>query len=167
MKTSILLMTPTKTKLHPQTQKVLAAFLIAVLFLFSLRTIQGTLGKFLHSLALKDSASVAKFDVTVTAPDEFLSEHGKNVFEYHFLSGTDIQGLNFQVHNSGETDILCTPKLSNDVTYRIYVSESECSEFIVRAKESADFWLIIAPNGLDANIKDAELLVDIRQVEGG
>ena len=153
-------------KINPQTRKILATFLILVLFVLSLGMIQGTLGKFSRSLILADSAMAAKFDIIITHPEGFFSEQGENLFEYYFLSATDIKRLTFQVDNNGEADILCRPHINNGIEYRVYVAEEEHPEFIVKANDTVNFWLFIGPDGLDTNVKEAELFVDIRQMEG-
>ena len=40
------------------------------------------------------------------------------------------------------------------------------TEFTVAANETVNFWLIIAPHGLDIDIRNAEFFVDIQQLEG-
>ena len=154
-------------KPKPQGLWILSEFLILVLLGLSLGTIQGTLGKFVRSFTTSDSAAAAKFDVAVTAPEEFWLEQGEYTYEYYFLSKTDVRGLNFQIHNNGEVDVLCTPHINNGIIYRFYVAGEESTEFIVKAKETVDFWLVIAPAGLDTAVKNTALFVDIRQAEGG
>ena len=152
-------------KASTQRQKILLTFLILILFVLSLEMIQGTLGRLSRAFILTDSAQSAKFDVIITTPEEFWLEQGENLFEYHFLSVTDVRCLNFQVYNNGEADILCTPHINNGVKYRIYISGTEYPEFIVKSKETVNFQLLIGPEGLNTTIKDAELFVDIRQPE--
>ena len=149
-----------------QKQKNLLFFLVIPLLVLSLGTVQETFGRLSQVQTVTDSATAAKFDLTITTPKEFWSEQGENFFEYYFLSDTDIQGFYFQVENNGEADLLCRPYINNDITYRIYVDEEECTEFIVSAKETVNFWLIISPNGLDTNITYAELSIDTWQIEG-
>ena len=155
-----------KIKLGKQKYELLLCLLILVFLLLLFGLIQGTLGKFSRSFLLMDSAAAAKFDVVITSPKEFWPEQGKSVFEYYFLSATDVQGLAFQVTNNGETDILCKPYINGDITYRIYIAEEVHSEFVVVAKETVTFWLMIAPDGLDESIRNIEFLVDIKQIEG-
>ena len=162
-----LLMMFQRIRISSQTQKFLVALLILIILILSLKMFQGTLGKFSRSFILSDSAATAKFDVIIIVPKEFKWEDGQNLLECFFFSPTDIRGLRFEVYNDGEADVLCIPHVSNGITYRIYVAEQERSQFIVKAKERVDFWLAIAPDGLDTNIKDAELLIDIQQVKGG
>ena len=156
-----------KIKLKPQGLWILSAFLILVLLGLSLGTIQGTLGKFSRSFTTSDSAAAAKFDVAVTAPEEFWLEQDENYLKLHFLSNTDTKAFYFQVSNDGEADVVCTPHINNDVEYHILVSEAECTEFIVNAKDTVGFWLIVGSGGLDGNIKEAKFSVDTRQLEGG
>lgn len=147
--------------------KIISLFLLLLFLVVSLKTAQETLGRYLTTLVADDSAEVAKFDVIITPPEELVSAQDKDSLEYYFISNKDINGSIFQVYNNGEVDVLCVPYLSNDITYRIYVSEVQCTEFVVKAKETVDFWLLIAPYGLDTNIKESELFIDIRQIEGG
>ena len=155
------------TPVRPQKQRVLLAFLVLFLLLLLLGILQRTLGKFSLSFIASDSALAAKFDLIVTAPEEFKSEQGENLFEYHFLSDTDVREFHFRVDNYGEADILCRPHITNGIEYSICVEGKELSEFAVRAKETAYFQLFIAPDGLDEKIKGAEFFIDLQQIEGG
>ena len=157
---------PRKTKICTEKRKPLTAFLTFVILILSLGMTQQTFGMFSRSFIVTDSAVAAEFDVIITAPKEFWSEHGESDFEYHFRSDIDIQGFVFQVTNNGEAEILCKPYINSDITYRIYVEEEACTEFIVAANETVSFWLVIAPDGLDTNVRNAELFIDIRQMEG-
>ena len=156
-----------KMKINPKDKKILSVFLVLLILALSLGTIQGTLGRFSRSFMLSDSAQVSKFDIMITAPEEFIWEHGENVFEYRFLSNMDIRVLSFQIYNNGETDIICTPHISGGIKYRVYILGTEVTEFIVQTKETVSFELLIGPEGLDTNVRDAELFMDIRQMEGG
>ena len=155
-----------KININQPKQKFFTALSVLVLIFFSFGMIQLTIGKFVHFSTLTDSAIVAEFDIIITAPEEFSLEQSEDIFEYHFLSDTDILGLDFWVINNGEVDILCRPYINNDVIYSIYVAENKCTEFIVAANEIVNFWLVIASDGLDTNVKDAELFIDIQQIEG-
>jgi len=106
---------------------------------------------------------MAKFDVIITAPE---MDPDEGFFEYRFLSDTDVKGFVFQVINNGETDILCNPYIDDVLMYRIYVEERECTEFVVPANETISFWLVLAPIGLDTNVKDIKFFIDIHQMEG-
>jgi len=162
-----LLMTFRKIKANPQEQKFLAAALILIILVLSLGMIQGTLGRFSRASLMRDSALAAKFDVIITAPESFRTDGEGKLFSYHFISVTDVKALGFEVYNNGEADVICTPHVSGGILYRVFVSEIESPEFEVKAKETISFQLLIGPKGLDTNIKDAELFVDIRQMEGG
>ena len=146
--------------------KLLIVFSILVILVLLLGITQGSLGKFSRSFMMDDSAVAAKFDVVITAPEQFFVEQGEGVYEYGFLSDMDFQELSFQVTNNGETEILCKPHINNGITYHVYVAEEMCIDFIVPAKETVSFLLVIAPDGLDTNIKDAQLFIDVKQVEG-
>jgi hypothetical protein len=156
-----------KFKILRQKKTPFATFLLFLLFVLSLGTTQKTLGLFAQFSILTDSAIAAEFNVVITVPEEFQFEQDEYILEYYFLSDADIRGFRFWVTNNGEVDVLCRPYINNNIIYRVFVAEDACIEFVVKAKESVDFWLAIAPNGLDTNIKDAELFVDIQQVEGG
>ena len=147
-------------------RKFTVIFLISVMLILSLGMIKDTLGAFVHSFILNDSANTTKFDVTVIAPEEFNSEQDTNHLDYHFLSDTDIRGFVFQVQNNGETDVVCTPYIDGAVLYRIYVEGVEQTEFIVRKKETESFYLVIAPTGLDTDVIEANFYVEVRQTEG-
>ena len=161
----ILLVISRKIKTGYEKKKLIAAFLIFVILFLLLGITRQTLGIFSRSFVLTDSAMAAKFDVMITAPKEFWPQQGDSNFEYRFLSEMDFRGFVFQVTNNGEAEVLCKPHINSDVTYRVYVEEEARDEFIVAAKETVSFWLIIAPDGLDANIRNAELLIDIQQME--
>ena len=162
----ILLESPRNIKISTEKKKLLSAFLIFVILILSLGITRQTFGMFSRSFVMMDSASAAKFDVKIMAPEEFWPGQDKSDFEYRFLSNMDIQRFAFQVTNNGEAEILCRPYINSDITYRIYVEEDARAEFIVAANETVSFWLVIAPDGLDTNVRNAELFVDIRQMEG-
>ena len=155
-----------KIKISAQKQKIIFAFIISIITVFSLGTLQVTMGRLTRSSVLTNSAVVAEFDVVITDPEEFSIERGETIFEYYFLSDIDIKGLSFRVSNNGEANVRCMPYIDDNIAYRIYVEGEECAEFVVAANESVDFWLIIAPIGLNASIKSAELFIDIQQAEG-
>ena len=144
---------------------VLTAFVIAVLLIISLVFIQGTLGRFSQAFLITDSAMAAKFDVDITAPDGIAEGMDGDYFECRFLSDTDIKGFNFSVRNNGEADVLCVPHMGGGVNFRVFVAGIEQPEFIVKTKERVDFWLIISSEGIDTEIKDAGLFIDIMQPE--
>ena len=146
-------------------QKSIIAFLTLFLLVLSLGLTRETLGKFSQSFTAKDSALAAKFDVTITAPEDFTSDQGKNILEHYFLSDTETKSLTFQVYNGGESDVICTPHISNDVNYQVLVSGEEQSKFIVKRKKAVKFQMLIAADGLDVEIKNADLFVDVRQVD--
>ena len=163
----LLSITPRNSSSGVRRKKRIAVFLMAAVATLAFAMTQGTLGRFSRSFLSVDSAAAAKFDVSITTPDAFWPEQGERVYEYRFLSGTDLQELAFQITNNGETDILCRPYISNGVTYRVYLAGEECGEFAVASGKTVDFGIVIAPDGLDTNIKNAELLIDIQQREGG
>ena len=146
---------------------ILAIFLIFAILILLLGIMRQTLGMFSRSFVITDSAMAAKFDITITAPKEFWLEQGEGDLEYYFLSDTDIQAFVFEVTNNSEAELFCKPHITtSDITYRIYVEDEAVTGFRVAAKETVNFWLIIAPAGLDANIKNAEFFIDIRQMDG-
>ena len=162
----ILVIKRKKKKMSLQLQKAFSTFFVFGLFVLSLWMIQGTFGKFVYAGINSDSAIVAEFDVIITAPEGFGSGQGAKAFDYFFIDSTEVAVFDFQVYNGGETDVLCTPRVTNDVLYRVYISGTECTEFVVRTKETVVFKLLIGSEGLDVNLKDAELHIDIQQLEG-
>ena len=162
----VLLKMPRETKAGVKKNKLLASLLILIIFMLSLGITQETLGIFSRSFVAIDSAMAAKFNVIITPPEEFWQSQDENNFEYRFLSDIDFQGLVFKVTNNGEHDILCAPYINGDITYRIYVGEEAVTAFPVAAKETVSFWLIIAPTGLDTNMRNVKLFADIQQTEG-
>ena len=146
--------------------KIIATTLLLILFILLMGTIQETLGKYTRSFVFTDSALVAKFDVSITTPEEFWPNQGEYILEYHFLSAIDIRSFTFQIHNNGEAEIICIPYINDNILYRVFISGVESPEFFVKPKETVEFQLLMAPDGLDENIREAELIVDIRQVEG-
>ena len=147
-------------------KKSISIILILCLCGFLLSSAHETFGRYLKANIAIDSAPVAKFNVKITTSEEFVLEHSESFLEYYFISDTDVKGFIFHVQNNGESDIICIPHLSDDISYRIYVSETECSEFFVGTKETVDFWLVIVPDGLNTDIKKTALYIDIKQVEG-
>ena len=148
-------------KMFWKNKKSLLALLLPALLILSSGMFQGTFGKFSHSFTATDSALAAKFDVIITPPEEFNAEG----FKHHFLSDSEVKGLHFRVYNNGETDVLCAPYITNGVKYRVFILGIEQTEFILKTKETINFQLLIAPDGLDGKLKDAELFIDIKQPE--
>ena len=148
-----------------QKQRILLIFLLLVLSVFSAGMFQGTLGMFSQSSVASDTAVAAKFDVIITPPEEFVIENNEVLFNHWFLSDFEIKGLNFKVYNNGETDIICTPYINDDVKYRIFVSGIERKEFVVKTKESLIFLVLIASDGFSALSKDVKLFIDVRQLD--
>ena len=159
----ILLESPRNIKISTEKKKLLSAFLIFVILILSLGITRQTFGIFSRSFVVMDSAMAAEFDVIITDPEEFWSKHGESNYEYHFLSDLDFQGLVFQITNNGDAEILCKPYINSDITYRIYIEEEVCTEFFVAANETVSFWLVIAPDGLDTNVRNVKFFVDIQQ----
>lgn len=122
---------------------------------------------FSQSLIRTDSATAAKFDVTITSFEEILLEQDESVFECHFRSGSDAKDFDFQIKNNGESAILCIPHVSDGVTFQIFIAQEECTDFILRAKEAVIFKLVITPDEFNTNTGDAEFFIDIQQAEGG
>jgi signal peptidase I, archaeal type len=146
-------------------KRAFSTFLTFGLFVFSIALIQGTMGRYVHTVTVSDSAKAAVYDIVITAPEGFTSD--TNTYEHYFISKIEVARLNFQVYNGGETDVLCTPHVSNDVKYRVFLDEIEYTHFIIRTNETANFWIFIGPEGLDVSVWDAEIFIDIRQLEGG
>ena len=140
--------------------------LLVVLLILALVTVQLTLGRFIEGFSLQDSARAAKFDVVVTAPDEFWPEESGEVFEYYFLTEVDSWKLAFQVSNRGEADVRCEPHINQGIVYRFYIDGESCTEFVVVAGERVEVWAIIVGIGLDTSVTNAQLFFDITQVEG-
>ena len=161
----ILLTVLHKIKMNPKTCIILLLFPVLFLFVCSIGITQKTIGRFSQAFFVSDSALAAKFNVVITATEEFTEEQDENLLEYHFLSALEIKGFDFQVFNNGEEDIICIPQVSNEITHRFFISGVQCSEFIVRAKETVNFRLLIAPDGLDGNTKEAAVFIDIQQIE--
>ena len=153
-------------KAYAQTRRTLLPFLVFALCFLSVVMIHGSLGRLSKSFTLTDSALAVEFNVGIIPPEAFWLEQGEHIFEYHFLSEADLKGLVFKITNNGKTDVLCKPYINGDLTYRIYVAEQIQTEFVVKANETVDFWLIISPDGLDTHIIDAKLFIDIQQWEG-
>ena len=147
------------------TQEIYLAFLVLTLLISSIGMMQVTHGRFLKVFTNTDSTLAAAFDVAVTPPEEFWIEQGEHIFTYRFLSETDIKGLVFRATNNGETAVLCRPYFNGDLAYRLFVAEELTTEFILAAKETIDFWLILAPLGLDTNVREVEFFIDIQQIE--
>ena len=155
-----------KTKISAmgaESKNQIAVFLVMAALIASLGIIQQTSGRFAGFFIVTDSALATKFDVITIAPKEFYTEESGSGFEYRFLSPTDIQRLTFRIVNRGETEIICKPYVNCDIAYRIYVEGEECTEFWVAASDIVEFWLLIAPDGLTTDSKEAELFIDVWQ----
>ena len=147
--------------------RTLAIVPVLVLVILTIGSIQETLGKISKSFIISDSALTAKFNVTFTLPKEFYTEQGVASFEYSFLSQEDIIILDFHVHNDGDVDVLCTPHIDTDILYKVFINRVEHEEFVVKAKESVEFHVLLGPNGLTTDITDADFFIDIKQIDGG
>ena len=154
-------------KVSPQGSRALSGLLVLVSLVLALGMTQGTLGRFSQAFLVSDSALAAKFDIDITLPDAFIREQDGDLYEYYFVSAADIQTLAFRITNRGEAAVLCSPQINNGVMYRVYVAAAEQPEFVVKAGESVEFSVLIGPAGLDTNIRDAALFIDVRQLEGG
>jgi len=140
--------------------------LIAGLLGLWLCLLQPSAAKFSREVWASDAAAVAKFDVTITRPDRFVSAPGEAAWIYHFLSAADLQVLTFGVHNNGEIGVRCTPQVDGDIHYRVYVMGLEQASFVVGPGEILEFDLLIGPKGLDIAGTSANLTIDLQQ-EGG
>ena len=156
-----------KNRANIQGHKALVILLIFVLLILSIGMIQGTLGKFAHSFIKTESATAAKFDIVITTPEEFVTENGITSFENYFHSNYDVKILEIHVYNDGETDVLCTPYITDGIFYRIFIDMEERTEFVLKPKESETFYIGIGAFGLDTNITEAGFYIDVQQIEGG
>ena len=156
-----------KNKIGTEKKKLIAAFLIFVILVLSFGITRQTLGKFSKSFLLTDSALVSKLDIDITAPDEFILEQNGDFLKLHFTQNANTKDFSFQVFNNGEVGVVCTPHINNGVVYHIFVSGAACTEFIVNAKDTVNFRLIVESSRLDGNIKEAKFSIDIQQLEGG
>ena len=165
-KLSVIRVISQKAKNDPQMRIVAVTLLILALMVLSLGTVQGTLGKYSKSFPLTDLALISKFDVEITAPEEFVPAQGGEFLELQFPSSTDTKAFSFQVSNNGEVAVVCTPHINNGVEYHILVSGAACTEFVVNAQKTVNFLLVVGAGGLGGNIKEAKFSIDIKQLEG-
>ena len=154
-------------KIEIKNNKIQLFFLVSVLTLVSFGLFQDTLGGYAKNNTIEDEAYASKFEVVITPPEEFSIEGNESFIEYCFLSMYDIKALNFQVYNNGEVDVICAPYIDEDIFYRVFISEVEQSEFVIKAKETISFQIYIGSNGLTTTEKPAKLTVDIKQFDGG
>ena len=156
-----------QTNTIPKKQKALLFFLALAFFILSISLFSETLGKFSLSFTASYTASVAKFDVIITPPEEFSVENDEYSFNHWFLSDFEVKGLTFKMYNNGETDVICTPHILGDVYYRVFIAGIEYTEFVIKTKESLDFQVVIGAEGLSALPKDTNLFIDLKQAKGG
>ena len=128
---------------------------------------QETLARFNHAFHPSDIASAAKFNVLITAPPDFANTQGESLMEHFFITTTESKGLTFQAYNSGEVDVICTPRITADIQYHVFFNETSTTEFTIKAKETVSFHVFILPNGLSEKVTEADLLIDIRQLQEG
>lgn len=152
-----------RTKSVQNRQSIFIVFLVMGLLILSMGLMPSTLGRFVQNIPIFDSASAAKFDVTILPPNEFFTEQEDMVFYYHFLSGTEIKDLDFKIFNNGETDVICTFHINNGITYEIIQFDVEHPILLVKANSSVDFKLRLFPGPLNTNITDADFFIDIQQ----
>jgi hypothetical protein len=124
-----------------------------------------TLGRFMQSFHLSDSALVAKFDVVITMPEEFDNSSDKNHYQHSFFDREEMTVFDFTASNNGEVDVNCAPYIIG-VPYSVFISGQSQSEFVVKAGESVDFQLVIAAFNLTTGITKTEFIVDVKQYIG-
>ena len=169
MRRSVLVKIKAKAKGGVRRKKAFAGLLglfMLALLLFAFGTIPESWGNFRHRVILRDVARMAKFDVTIVAPDAFERPVGGFDFEHVFLYEAESKTLYFQIRNQGETDILCTPHMDGGIEYMVMLLEGETSQFLVKAGESVDFAVVIFGKGLNTDGTDATLSIDIQQAGG-
>ena len=142
---------------------LLSLFILSAVMLYMLPE---TLGGFARMLGTSDSAVAASFNVEITVPEE-LENSEKGQCQYYFPTEQELKAFNFKVTNNGETTVVCTPYISNDIQYRVYVADAVKTEFIVGIGEMVSFWIVITADGLSFDTTDAVIAIDIQQAEGG
>jgi len=146
-------------------RKVLYILSAIVLAAVVVCTFPITLGRFMQSFSINDSAVIAKFDVVIIAPEEFDDSSEKEHYQHSFFDREEKKNFDFIVSNNGEVDVNCAPYIIG-VPYSIFIAGEPQSEFIIKAGESVEFQLVIVAFNLTAGITEAELIVDVEQYMG-
>ena len=139
---------------------ILIALLLVVLVSF---TIPPTLAKLINTVFGEDSAVVAKFNVTITAPSELGSIAEGDYYKHFFPLEGEVKTFNFSAQNNGEVAVICTLNMDNSVSYSISVAGQAKNEFRLDIGESVDFQLTISSNGLGPQFVEAPFHIDIQQ----
>jgi len=140
--------------------RILILFFAAAIF-----TTHSSFGKLAKMLQSTDSASSAKFNVTISAPDELVSD--SNGYNHHFFAKDDEMTFNFSASNNGEVVVVCVLKMNDNIQYDVFIDETIQNEFTIGIGETVNFQLVINADGLSASVTEASFFIDIAQAEGG
>jgi len=130
-------------------------------------TLPDSLGRMLRSIQGADAAAAAKFAVRIEAPPELAFASPESAYQHYFPHVNAEKSFDFTLHNEGEVTVRCTPRITNGVQYRVCAAGADKESFVLRSGESAAFQLTILTEGLQLEITQAALTVDIEQVKGG
>jgi len=135
-----------------------------VLFCVVSFTTSKAFARYLYSFTGTDSAMVAKFDFEIIPPAEFVSVSSDDPYIYSFSGSEETKSLSFKIINHKEIDVICTPSIDSNVQYEIFVLDTACENFIVRAGEEVEFQVVVLAEGLSEEAIVATLLLDIEQL---
>ena len=140
---------------------ILLLLLIAIMHTFS-----NSLGRFSHSVNVNDSAFAAKFNIDIITPDELSSVSSDNHYQYYFPMQGDVISFAFKISNNSEVAVICHPHINNGIRYHVILDGVYQNEFVLNSGEAINFQLIVLSDGLNTNITQSSLLLDITQLEG-
>ena len=129
-------------------------------------TMVNTFAKYVKEAINEDSAIVAKFDVEISIPEELEAVSDEAPFSVFFTEKEQTKAFPFSIENKGEVSISCRPFISEAASFEVYVSEKLCESFFVGIGECIEFQIVISTKGLNKHSKEAELVIEIYQVEG-
>jgi len=123
-----------------------------------------TFAKLLETIVIDDSAVAAKFDVSITIPDE-LNKALEYNYEYYFSLDEENKSFEFKINNNSEVNVICTLYVEGYTQYEILISDEPQNEIFLGMGENADFQLIVYSDGLSTDITEISFLIDIQQAE--
>jgi hypothetical protein len=148
-------------------QKKLSVCLILILFLLSLSFFQSTYGRFFRMYTSGDATIAIKFGIEITPIEFFADKDNETTPHIRFIYDTDVWTSSFQVKNSGETVVVCTPQINVDISYKVLVSEEEKINFIINPGETVVFQILVYIEEWTNVPQEASICIDIQQAEGG
>ena len=143
---------------------IVHSIVLLIIVLIALFTVTSTLAKHITSMTNSDSAEVAEFNVTISAPDELNSASEHNPYILSFTGEDQTISLGFSIFNDNEIVVICTPYFDSDVQFDVIVNEEIVDYFVIGIGETVDFSIEMISDGLIAEALATKLILSIEQV---